>query len=312
MTNNPVTQHPDLIVGIDTADDAGVIRLSDDVALVQTIDYFTPIVDDAYDWGRIAAANSLSDVYAMGGSPMSALQIVGWPRETLPWDLLSEVLRGAADVLIEASCVLLGGHSLDDPEPKFGLAVTGTVHPDRVVTNAGARPGDAIVLTKAIGTGVISTATKRDQAPPDLTAAAIDSMTMLNAAAGEVMVRLGISAATDVTGFGLLGHLHEMAAASSVGATIDAGAVPLFDGVTDLVAAGLIPGGTKRNLNFASGFTDFGAAGEVMRILLADAQTSGGLLIACPLDTAAAIVEELGAPAAIIGTVDSTPGIRVT
>ena len=311
MTNNPATQHPDLIVGIDTADDAGVIRLREDLALVQTVDYFTPIVDDAFDWGRIAVANALSDVYAMGGQPLSALQIVGWPRAKLPFELLTEVLRGAATVLSEAGCVLLGGHSLDDPEPKFGLAVTGTIDPGQVVTNAGAEPGDAIVLTKAIGTGLIATATKRDQVSPELEAASIASMVALNAAASATMLRVGVNAATDVTGFGLLGHLHEMTAASGVGAVIEASAVPLFDGVLDLAAAGVVPGGTKRNLNNALAFTDFGEASEEVRTVLADAQTSGGLLISASADAAAAIVDELGPPAAVIGTIERDPGIRV-
>ena len=274
------TSHPDLIVGIQGADDAGVFRLSADTVLVQTVDFFTPIVDEPYDWGRIAAANAFSDVYAMGGRPLTVLQVVGWPRDELPLDQLGDVLDGAVSVIAEAGAVLVGGHTVDDPEPKFGLAVTGTAHPDDIVTNAAARPGDVLVLTKPIGTGIVATAIKRGAATVEERDAAVDSMAALNAGAASAMRRVGIKAATDVTGYGLLGHLGEIIRASGVSAELDAGAVPLLPGVRSHAAAGVVPGGTRRNLASAERFTDFGALPEVERIVLADAQTSGGLLMA--------------------------------
>ena len=299
------------MVGIGSADDAGVFRLSDEVALVQSVDYFTPIVDDPFDWGRIGAANALSDVYAMGGVPLTALQIVGWPRDTLPFDLLGDVLAGSARVLVEAGCTLVGGHSIDDPEPKFGLAVTGTVHPDRIITNSGASQDEVLVLTKPLGTGIVSTALKAGVAPPEVTAAATDWMTTLNDTARDAMLAAGASAATDVTGFGLLGHLGELLAASGVGAQIDLDSVPFLDGARQLIADGFVPGGTKRNLAHAVSFTEFGKTSDIDRTLLADAQTSGGLLIAVDPAGAAAIVDRLGEPAAIIGRLRSGSGIEV-
>lgn len=310
MIDSPATQHPDLLVGL--SDDAGVFRLSADVALVQSVDYFTPIVDDAFDWGRIAAANALSDLYAMGATPLTALHVLGWPRDTLPFELCSAVLAGSASVLAAAGCTLLGGHSIDDPEPKFGLAVTGTVHPDHIVTNNGAMTGDVLVLTKPLGTGIVSTALKRGGVDAGLVALATRWMATLNKAAGDAMIEAGVSAATDVTGFGLLGHLGEMVQASAVGAEIGFEAVPLLPGVAELVAQGFVPGGTKRNLAHVSGFTEFVDIDEVGRTLLADAQTSGGLLIAAPAAAAAAIVGRLGDPAAIIGRIRSGTGITVT
>jgi selenide,water dikinase len=283
----------DVVVGLPTADDAGVFRLSDDVLLVQTVDFFTPIVDDAYDWGRIAAANALSDVYAMGGRPITALSIVGWPREELSLDLLGDVADGAVAVLAEAGCVLLGGHTVDDPEPKYGLAVTGLVHPDDLVTNAAARPGDVLVLTKPIGTGIIATAVKRGDARPEVQQTAVKTMGALNAGAARAMRRIGVRAATDITGYGLLGHLGEMVRASGVSATVEAGAVPLLPGAAELAAAGAVPGGTRRNLTSVARFTDFGSATEITQILLADAQTSGGLLIAVDAPLAGALLQAL-------------------
>jgi len=290
------------------ADDAGVYRLADGVLLAQTVDFFTPIVDDPGDWGRIAAANALSDVYAMGGRPITALAIVGWPREVLPLDLLATVAEGAAAILAEAGCVLLGGHTVDDPEPKYGLAVTGIVHPDDLVTNAAATPDDVLVLTKPIGTGIVATAIKRGVAPAAVVSAAVEAMTALNAAGARAMRRIGARAATDVTGFGLLGHLGELLRASGVSATIEAGAVPLLPGVEELAAAGAIPGGTRRNLAAAERFTDFGTGSDVTRLLLADAQTSGGLLIAVNAPLAAALVQALadeGVAGAVIGRLRS-------
>ena len=293
LHNVTAVRSDDVVVGLPTADDAGVYRISDDVLLVQTVDFFTPIVDDAHDWGRIAAANALSDVYAMGGRPITALSIVGWPREKLSLDLLGDVADGAVAVLAEAGCVLLGGHTVDDPEPKYGLAVTGIVHPDDLVTNAAARPGDVLVLTKPIGTGIIATAIKRGDAPPEVQHAAVDTMAALNAAAARAMRRVGVRAATDVTGYGLLGHLGEMIRASGVSATVEAGAVPLLPGAEELAAAGAVPGGTRRNLESVARFTDFGDAAEITRLLLADAQTSGGLLMAVDAPLAGALLQAL-------------------
>ncbi len=269
-----------LLVDASTKDDAAVYRLSDDRALVATVDFFTPIVDDAADWGAIAAANALSDVYAMGGTPLLALNITAWPRETLPLELLGEVLAGAAAVCRDAGCLVAGGHTIDDPEPKFGMAVIGEVHPDRMLTNAGARAGDMLVLTKPIGTGILTTAYKRDLCGADALAPAVASMRRLNAGAARAAVRAGVHAATDVTGFGLLGHLHNMLTASGVGAEIQVDALPLFPGVRDLVARGAIAGGTRRNLEARGDVSWAGDVSDADRILCADAQTSGGLLLA--------------------------------
>jgi selenide,water dikinase len=280
LDNLTPLSHPDLLVGIDGSDDAGVFRISDSVALVQTVDFFTPIVDEADDWGRIAAVNALSDVYAMGGTPITALQLVGWPRDVLPFDLLGDVLEGAASVLEEAGVTLVGGHSIDDPEPKFGMAVTGVVHPDEIVSNAGARPGDALVLTKPLGTGLIATAIKRGVATTEMRDAAVAVMVELNRAASDAARVAGVTAMTDVTGFGLLGHLSEML--GDVGMEIESDAVQIIDGARSLAEDGVVPGGSKRNLSHAREFTDFGDADDVTATLLADAQTSGGLLIALP------------------------------
>jgi selenide, water dikinase len=306
---------PDLLVGLDTSDDAAVYRLRDDLAVVVTTDFFTPIVDDPFDWGRIAATNALSDVYAMGGTPLLALNLVGWPREGLPFALLARVLDGGAEVMRRAGALIAGGHSIDDAEPKYGLAVVGTVHPDHVLTNSGARAGDALVLTKPIGLGVISTALKRDRASDALVARAVEVMTALNAGARDAAVELGASvhAATDVTGFGFLGHLREMCAGSGVHATVDAAAVPVIDGVRDLLAAGMVAGGTQRNHAFVSDSVDFGALPEPEQLLLADAQTSGGLLLAVAPEAADALVAACRAhgtlAASVVGHLtDGTPG----
>lgn len=293
LSNSPATTHPDLLVGIGTADDAGVYRLSPDVALVQTVDYFTPIVDDAADWGRIAAANALSDVYAMGGTPLTALSIVGWPRESLSMDLLGDVLEGGAEKLEEAQVTLLGGHSIDDKEPKYGLAVTGMVHPDHIVTNAAGKPGDRLVLTKPIGTGVVTTAIKREMADAELAARVVEIMTTLNRGAAAAMRRIGVAAATDVTGYGLLGHLGEMLRASGVSAVVESERVPVIEGVRELIDAGAVPGGTRRNLAAIERFARFNSLDESTQLLLADAQTSGGLLIAVDAPLTAALLQAL-------------------
>lgn len=300
---------PDLLVGLDTADDAAVYRLRPDLALVLTTDFFTPIVDDPFDWGRIAATNALSDVYAMGGDPILALNLVAWPREGLPFELLARVIDGGAAAVTAAGAIVGGGHSIDDPEPKFGLAVVGTVEPDRVWRNAGARPGDRLVLTKPLGLGVISTAVKRDLAPEPLIATAIDLMTTLNAGARDAGRALGdaIHAVTDITGFGLLGHLGEMARSSDMSATIHHRALPVIDGVRDLIAKDCVAGGTQRNHAFVSEFTDWGVIDQSEQFILADAQTSGGLLLAVDPDATDALLEQLrraGTPAAaVVGTV---------
>lgn len=310
------TRHPDLLVGLDQPDDAGVFQLAPGIALVQTVDFFTPIVDDPFEWGRIAAANALSDVYAMGGSPLTALSIVGWPRDELPLDLLAEVQRGGATVLSDAGCTLIGGHSIDDREPKFGLAVTGIVDPATMMTNSAARVGDRLVLTKPLGTGIISTAIKRDRATLEQVAAAVEVMTTLNRAAAEAALACGVQAATDVTGFGLLGHLSEITGGSSVGARIDHRWVPLLPGVEDLAAEGVVPGGTSRNLTTAAQTTRFEGLSEVMQIVLADAQTSGGLLLAVSgerCDELVAALAAAGTPAAsVIGEIVEGAGITVT
>jgi selenide,water dikinase len=289
-------------------DDAAVVRLSADRALVLTTDFFTPIVDDAYAFGQIAAANALSDVYAMGGRPLWCLNLVGWPREKLPLDLLGEVLKGGAETVARAGATILGGHSIDDPEPKYGLVVVGEVHPDRMTTNAAARAGDRLVLTKPIGTGIVATALKKGAAPADALAAAIASMTALNDGAAEAAREAGVRGATDVTGFGLLGHLNEMLEASGVAAEIWAGAVPRLVGVRRLAEDGHIAGGTRRNLQAASGTTAFDAGlDETERLILADAQTSGGLLLAVSPASAPQLVSALTShkslAAAIIGNV---------
>jgi len=298
---------PDLLVGLDTADDAAVYRVRDDLAIVMTTDFFTPIVDDPYDWGRIAATNALSDVYAMGGAPLLALNLVAWPREGLPFDLLARVLDGGGDVVRAAGAIVGGGHSIDDAEPKFGLAVVGTVDPARVLTNCGAHAGDALVLTKPIGLGVISTALKRDAAPPALVDDAIRVMTTLNESARDAALAVGdaLHAATDVTGFGLLGHLREMLAGSSLAADVDAGAVPVIDGVRALLAHGMVAGGTQRNHAYVSESVEWNGLAPDEQLLFADAQTSGGLLLAVAPAATDALVRELEArhtlAAAVIG-----------
>jgi len=285
----------ELLVGLDDGDDGAAVRIAHDVALIATTDFFTPVVDDAYDWGRIAATNALSDVYAMGGTPLLALNLVGWPREGLAFDLLARVLDGGGDVVRAAGAIVAGGHSIDDAEPKFGLAVVGTVDPTRVLTNAGARAGDALVLTKPIGLGVISTAVKRDAAPPALVAEAVRVMTTLNAGARDAAVELGdaVHAVTDVTGFGLLGHLREMLTASGVAAVVDARSVPVIEGVWDLLGQGMVAGGTQRNHAYVSECVDWGTLPEHEQLLLADAQTSGGLLIAVAPDATDALLNGL-------------------
>ena len=273
--------NPDVLVGQETGDDAAVYRLRPDLALVVTTDFFTPIVDDAYTFGAIAAANALSDIYAMGAQPLLAINLVAFPIKELGPALLADILRGGLDKVREAGIDILGGHSIDDREPKYGLAVTGTVHPDRVRRNRGGRPGDRLVLTKPLGTGVITTAIKHQVAPPESAAAAIEGMLRLNRDAADAMATVEIHAATDVTGFGLLGHLHSMARASGVAAQVQAASVPLLPGAQMLAEAGEVPGGTRSNERFLASRVRWPAGlSAACQTLLCDAQTSGGLLIA--------------------------------
>lgn len=306
---------PNVLVGLDTPDDSAVYRVSDDQAIVQSVDFFTPIVDDAYDWGRIAAANALSDIYAMGGKPVIALNLVGWPR-LLDLELLGRVLEGAVAVCREAGVTIVGGHSVDDPEPKYGLAVTGMLHPDQVLRKAGVTVGSELVLTKALGTGIIATALKQGTARQEWVAEAVESMTTLNQAAAEAMVEVGVEAATDVTGFGLVGHLLQMLD-DAAGAEIDFSEVPVLSGAFELARQGVFPGGSVRNYEATKDKVDTGSLDESQYRVLFDAQTSGGLLMAVSADKADALIEALTkrgvAIAARIGRVVDEPGrIKVT
>jgi selenide,water dikinase len=321
----PFYADPNVLVGLDRPDDAGVYRLSEDLAVVQTVDFFTPIVDDPYLFGSIAATNALSDIYAMGARPLFAMNIIGFPVNTLPRETLVEILRGGADKAREAGVSIIGGHSIDDPEPKYGLVVTGVVHPDRVITKDAAGPGDRLFLTKPLGTGIISTAIKREVAPPEAVAEAVRWMLTLNREASLAMVEVGARAATDVTGYGLLGHLYEMVRERPLGAEVYFEAVPLMPGVPELARAGVVPGGTRRNLAFLSGYEKTGRLRvgweedftETEKLILADAQTSGGLLIAVAPERAGALKAALarrGVPAWEVGRFvppDKTMGAAV-
>ncbi len=305
----------EVLVGADTGDDAAVVRLPDGHALVATLDFFTPIVDDPYDWGRIAATNALSDVYAMGASPFLALNIAGWPVDDLPLEMLGRVLQGGIDVAGPAGAAVLGGHTITDPEPKYGMVVLGLADPEKIVRNSTAPPDAHLFLTKPLGVGIATTAHKRGEDPPGLLERAVDVMTTPNAAAAGAMVEVGAEAATDVTGFGLLGHLRRMLAASGVGARIDAGAVPVLPGVLELATADVVPGGTERNLAYVHPHVQFGRLREPEQLVLADAQTSGGLLIAATdHEWLADALAGAGVRAADIGvTVAGRPGtIAVT
>jgi selenide,water dikinase len=271
---------PDVLVAADTGDDAAVVRLSDDQALVATLDFFTPIVDDPYDWGRIAATNALSDVYAMGARPFLTLNIVAWPVDDLPLEMLGQVLQGGIDVASKAGAAVLGGHTITDPEPKYGMVALGLADPDRVVRNSTVPAGARLFLTKPLGIGIATTAHKRGVASEELLQAAVELMTTTNDAASEAMVAAHAEAATDVTGFGLLGHLQRMLAASGVAARIDASAIPVLPGVLELAIDGVVPGGTQRNRAYLRSAVEWGELTKSEQLVLADAQTSGGLLIA--------------------------------
>ncbi|MGC8861857.1 MAG: selenide, water dikinase SelD [Armatimonadota bacterium] len=290
----PEVSDPNVLVSSNTCDDAGVYKITEDMALVQTVDVFSPCVDDPYTFGQIAAANSLSDIYAMGGKPLTALSVIGFPIESVSHRVMTQMLRGGMEKMREAGVTVIGGHSINEREPKFGYAVTGLIHPSRIITNDRARPGDVLVLTKPLGVGVISFAGQIGMASSSALAAAADSMTQLNAAAADVMIEMGIETATDVTGFGLLGHLVEMVTQSRVTAEIWFDQVPVFDEVMDLIARGVIPGGIERNIEHSSRFVaaDEDLTEEMMAVLY-DPQTSGGLLIAVPEEKTGALVSEL-------------------
>jgi len=310
----PTVPNPDLLVGLDTSDDAGVYRLNDDLALVQTVDFFTPIVDDPYSFGQIAAANALSDIYAMGGTPLTVLNIVAFPISTLDKQVLADILCGAADKVKEAGATLVGGHSIDDKEPKFGLAVTGLIHPQKVRTNAGARAGDKLILTKPIGVGILTTSIKKDQLSEEETAKVTTVMATLNKTAAEVMQQFNVNACTDVTGFGLLGHATEMAKGSQLGLQIVKNQVPLLPRVRELAEKGFVPGGTKNNFAHLEGSVNFPESmDQVDKFILCDAVTSGGLLISVTADDSEALLHALqqaGVEASLIGEVVSEhPGI---
>ncbi|MBY9079297.1 selenide, water dikinase SelD [Paenibacillus sp. HN-1] len=306
--------NPNLLVGLDTSDDAGVYKLTDDLALVQTVDFFTPIVDDPYSFGQIAAANALSDIYAMGGKPLTVLNIVAFPISTLDKSILADILRGAAEKVSEAGATLVGGHSIDDKEPKFGLAVTGLVHPDKVRTNASARPGDKLILTKPIGVGILTTSIKKDQLSPEETARLTAVMSTLNKTAAEVMGAYDVHSCTDVTGFGLLGHASEMAKGSGHGLIIRKDDVPVLPRVRELAEQGFVPGGTRNNFAHIEGSVVFpDSLDQIGRYILCDAVTSGGLLISISAEESGQLLADLlaaGVEAAEIGEVtDKHPGI---
>ena len=306
---------PDLLVGNEGNDDAGVFRVAPDLALVQSVDFFTPVVDDPYDFGAVAAANAFSDIYAMGAKPITALNIVGFPVNSLSLEILREILRGGCDKAVEAGVAVLGGHSIEDAEPKFGMAVTGVVHPERVITNAGGRPGDVLVLTKPLGIGILTTGIKRGRLDPAEIRDVVELMTTLNRAAGEAAREAGAHAMTDITGYGFLGHTHELAHASGLAAHLGDDAIPLLTPrVTELAEAGVVPGGSKKNLAFIESRTTFDQAiPPVRRLILADAQTSGGLLVAVAPERAGSFcrrARELGVPVAVVvgRLVEGEPG----
>ncbi|GGF90063.1 selenide, water dikinase SelD [Paenibacillus aceti] len=303
----PAEANPNLLVGLDTSDDAGVYKLSEELALVQTLDFFTPIVDDPYSFGQIAAANAISDIYAMGGKPLTVMNIVAFPISTLDKSILADILRGAADKVREAGATLVGGHSIDDKEPKFGLAVTGLVHPDKVRTNAGAKAGDKLILTKPIGVGIMTTSIKKGQLTVEETERVTRVMATLNKKAAEIMEPYDVHACTDVTGFGLMGHALEMAKGSNTGIRIKRDQVPVLPRVRELAEGGFIPGGTKNNFAHVEADITFPEAmDQIDRWILCDAVTSGGLLIAVGAAEADSLLAELvqaGVEASLIGEV---------
>lgn len=294
LSQLPSSTDPNVLIGTKTADDAAVYRLSDTLAIVETVDYFTPVVDDPYTFGQITAANSLSDIYAMGATPLFALNIAGFPSDTLPLDVLAKILQGGADKAAEAGISIIGGHTIKDAEPKYGMAVTGVIHPDKVISNAGARLGDRLILTKPLGIGIITTAMKQGKVSAETVAAVTAIMATLNKGAAEAMATVNAHACTDITGFGLLGHLSEMVRGSGVGAVINLSQVPVLEEAWPLVRQGIVPGGSRRNLEFLQERLSpaLGVSEEAL-LVLADAQTSGGLLIAVAPDEAERLKSEL-------------------
>ena len=308
----PLPKDPKVLVGMETSDDAGVYQLSEEIALVQTVDFFTPIVDDPFTFGQIAAANALSDVYAMGGTPVTAMNLVAFPIKTLSPSILKEILRGGLSKMEEAGAALVGGHTIEDPEIKYGLAVTGVVHPNKILTNAKAVPGDQLILTKPIGTGIISTALKGGMASEDSVKKIVESMTTLNRKASQWMLTFGAHACTDITGFGFIGHTLEMAMASQVGMVIQSGNIPFFPEAMEYARLGLIPGGAHSNRQFFSCRVDVDPKVSSLLIdLLYDPQTSGGLLISLPSGEAERLVATLekegDIDASIVGKVVEEP-----
>ncbi len=310
----PSTANDRVLVGFDTSDDAGVFLLRDDLALVQTVDFFTPIVDDPFDFGRIAATNALSDVYAMGGTPASALNIVAFP-EDLDLEILEQILAGGATIARQAGVAIVGGHTIKDQEPKFGMAVTGTIDPRRIVTNAGARPGDALVLTKPLGTGILSTALKHGRISDMQMQEAVTWMTTLNDTAAAAMLSANAHAATDITGFGLLGHANEIARASGVHIALEAATVPIMTLARELAGESIVPAGSRSNAIAHATFTTFGpSVDDVTKIVLSDAQTSGGLLISVARSHVSTLQTALragGVLDAVIGEVQEGSGVSV-
>jgi len=305
------TDTPEVLVGLETGDDAGVWDLGGGRALVSTVDFITPVVNDARTWGRIAAANSLSDVYAMGGKPLFGLNLVAWNNDDLPTELLSEVLQGGSDIAEQAGMAIIGGHSISDPEPKYGMAVTGEVNTEHLLTNAGLQDGQDLILTKPLGIGVITTAIKAGKVDEDGLQAAVNSMEQLNDVASQVAVAAGVTGATDVTGFGLLGHLGKMVKASGVNAVLHVDQIPFLPAARQYAEDGIVPGGTRRNLAWIEDQVDAGSFGEIELLLLADAQTSGGLVFGVDKDKSADVcaeLEELGVVAALIGETGAGDG----
>ena len=306
-----------MIVGYDNSDDAAVIRLQGDKFIIQTVDFFTPIVDDPYMFGQIAAANSISDIYAMGGKPLFALNILGFPVNDFPKDIVSKILQGGADKASEAGISIVGGHSIDDKEPKYGLVVTGEVLKDDLIQNKGSKPGDVLLLTKPLGTGIISTGIKKEKANPDSIKQAEDSMATLNKLAGSILSKFSVNAATDVTGFGLLGHAAEMCKSSNVSFEINYNDIKFFSGVNELANQDIVPGGSKRNLSYAQQYTNFSdSISQIERLMVADAQTSGGLLISLPKDNVKNFLEYYNSkstiPAFQIGSVNARKKSLIT
>jgi len=312
LSRLPQAEHPKVLAGFGHAEDAGVYQISEDLALIQTVDFFTPIVDDPFDFGKIAAANSLSDVYAMGGTPISALNIVAFPIRCMEIEVLEQILRGGMAALAEAGIPLIGGHSIDDEEIKYGMSVAGLIHPQKIIRNNTPRPGDRLVLTKPIGTGVVATALKADMAEPEHVRAMIRSMCSLNKIPGRIMSDYEVHACTDITGFGLLGHIREMVDGSGCAIRIYSQSIPLLEGALDYARLGLVPAGAYRNREFIqSSLAGLESIAQELQDLLVDPQTSGGLLICLPADSASQFLETLSKsqslPAAIIGEVIAGP-----